>query len=890
MNWKSWTYLSLITLSFSACYPKAALYKPAIEERMLDTVSVTADRVDPNETKDTSIYEPPIYRSSYKRTNDLLHTKLDVRFDWSKQYLIGKATLTLKPLFYTTDKLRLDAKGFDLKKVALLDAEGKLKPLKHVYRTKLVQEKEVPYEIHIQLDKKYTAKEEYKIYIEYVAKPNELPLGGSNAITADKGLYFINPLGDDPYKPQQIWTQGETESSSCWFPTIDRPNERCTQEIAITVKDKFRTLSNGVLEKSQKNTDGSRTDYWLMDKPHTPYLFMMAIGEFATVKDSWNGIELEYIVEKEFEKDAKAIYPYTPEMLTFFSEKLGYKYPWQKYSQVIVRDYVSGAMENTTGVIFGEFMQMDSRALLDNGDLNEAIVAHEMMHHWFGDLVTCESWSNLPLNESFANYSEYLWFEHKHGKDAADYIRKNEMSGYITQAVLYGDQHPLIHFQYDDKEDMFDQHSYNKGGTILHMLRNHIGDEAFFEALKVYLKEHEYTAVEAHDLRLAFEKVTGEDLNWFFNQWFFRAGHPDLTIRTSYDKNKQEVVVNIIQEQAKDKNTTFILPIDIDIHTSSKAQRERVWMDQPKQTFRFKSELPPSWIAVDADRILLAERNYELNKDERVSQYLYGTNYMDRSEALKGLQYQQKGNPEVKKVFTKALKDPFWNIRVIAVDNIMVDEEADIAIIRIIKDLAKNDPRAHVRAAAMDKLGMLNDPKYMEIPKIAIGKKEPSYLVLASALGALISLDKSLATAQQYAKTLENENSTTLRMLIADIYSQGADKSFASFFDTQWKKTDNYASFRFFKLYSNLLINIQDDKFTMEKLEAFKAIALDNQPKTLTWWRYGASNAIYLLYKHSFDQNKKAMEEWTVNTLKEIRSTETDPDLQKLYKKWKLPK
>ncbi len=380
---------------------KDSVVTATIEERDLDELVITAPK-----KKD---YKLPIYNPSYKREHDLLHTALNVWFDWEKQHVNGKATLDLKPYFYPSDKLVLDAKGFDFKKVAMMKPDKSIVDLKYDYDG---------YLITVQLDKKYTSKEQYKIYFEYTAKPNEAPVGGSQAITSDKGLYFINPLGEDPDKPMQIWTQGETESNSKWFPTIDKPNERCTQELTVTVQNKYATLSNGDLKTSKVNDDGTRTDYWVMDKPHAPYLFMLAIGEYAFVKDTWKGKEVGYYVEKDYKDHARAIFPYTVEMLGFFSEKLGYEYPWSKYSQVIVRDYVSGAMENTTGVIYGEFMQGTDRDLIDV-KTNEKIVAHELIHHWFGDLVTCESWANLPLNESFANYGEYLWMEYKPGKDAA---------------------------------------------------------------------------------------------------------------------------------------------------------------------------------------------------------------------------------------------------------------------------------------------------------------------------------------------------------------------------------------------------------------------------------------------------------------------------------------
>jgi len=390
--------------------------------------------------------------------------------------------------------------------------------------------------------------------------------------------------------------------------TIDKPNERCTQEVIVTVADKFETLSNGLKISSKVNGDGTRTDHWKMDMPHAPYLFALVVGEYAVIEDRWKDIDVDYYVEPKYEKDAKAIFPHTVEMLEFFSSKIGLDYPWPKYSQAVVRDYVSGAMENTTAVIFGEFMQDDARALVDNS-FSEQIVAHELFHHWFGDYVTCESWSNLTMNEGFANYSEYLWLEHKHGRYAADYHRFTELQGYL-QSIAYQGAHPLIHFSYKDKEDMFDAHSYNKGGLILHMLRSYVGDDLFFKALNLYLKDNAFEAVEAHDLRLAFEEVTGEDLNWFWNQWYFASGHPKLEVSKTISEGKVYLVVQQTQEGPK-VPSIFQLPIEIDlIKPDGSKQSASIWMDQRAQTFSFEVDFTPIAVVFDADDSLLAEIDY----------------------------------------------------------------------------------------------------------------------------------------------------------------------------------------------------------------------------------------------------------------------------------------
>ena len=292
-------------------------------------------------------YPKSEYHASRTKDFDLLHTKLEVSFDWKKQYLHGIATLTLKPYFYPQNILELDAKGFDIHSIILVAGVQDFEPLQ--------QELQYEYDsliIKILLDKTYTRDETLLVRIDYTAKPNELPEGGSAAILSDKGLYFINPDGKEPNKPRQIWTQGEPESNSCWFPTIDSPNEKMTQEIYITIDTSFTTLSNGSLIYSKINEDGTKTEYWKQDLPHSPYLAMMAIGKFAVVKDHWQNIEVNYYVEPEYARYAKDIFGNTPEMIEFFSNMLGYKYPWDKYSQVVVRDYVSGAMENTTATVF----------------------------------------------------------------------------------------------------------------------------------------------------------------------------------------------------------------------------------------------------------------------------------------------------------------------------------------------------------------------------------------------------------------------------------------------------------------------------------------------------------------------------------------------------------
>jgi aminopeptidase N len=667
------------------------------------------------------------YRAATELITDLVHTKLDIKFDYAKSYAYGKVWLTAKPHFYATNTLQLDAKGMDIQKVALAKGNSNT-PLKFEYDG---------YVLNITLDKTYKGNEPYTVYIEYTAKPNEFKVKGSAAITDAKGLYFINPKGEEKDKPTQIWTQGETEATSVWVPTIDKPNQKTTQEFNMTVPDKYVTLSNGKLTGQKKNNDGTRTDTWKMDQPHAPYLFFMGVGDFAVVKDSYKGKEVSYYVEKEYAPVARKIFGNTPEMMAYFSRITGVDYPWVKYAQIVGRDYVSGAMENTTATLHQESAQQDARELVD-GNGWESTIAHELFHQWFGDYVTTESWSNLTLNESFANYSETLWDEYKYGKDAGDAQNYSDMQGYLGSG---SEKKDLVRFYYGDKEDMFDAVSYNKGGRILHMLRNFVGDSAFFKSLNLYLTTNKYKAAEAHQLRLAFEEVTGRDLNWFFNQWYFSSGHPKLTIDYVYDDNAKKVQVIIKQTQAGDK--VFKLPIAIDIYNGATKKRNQVWVENKVDTFTFSYTSKPDLVNVDGDKILLAEKKDNKTLENYIHQYKYAGNYLDRREAI-DVALRRQDDPKAWELVKTALNDKYFGLRSLALSRVdlkkeNIKKEAE----PIIASIAKNDSKSTVRASAIALLGNYNKPEYKDM--LVKATSDSSYTVAGSALEALEKIDPAAA-------------------------------------------------------------------------------------------------------------------------------------------------
>lgn len=698
-----------------------------------------------------------IYRASDERINDLVHTKLDLKFDYAKKYAYGKAWITLKPHFYTTDSLRLDAKGMDIKKVAMVTGAA-TSPLQFDYSDEM--------NLRIKLGRSFKGGEQYTVYIEYTAKPDELKVKGSSAITDAKGLYFVNPDGKDKDKPIQIWTQGETEASSCWFPTIDRPNQKTTDEITMTVPAKYVTLSNGIMVKSVKNTDGTRSDTWKMDLPHAPYLFMMAIGDFKVVKDTpWKGKEISYYVEPAFEKYAKNIFGNTPEMIDFYSKTLGVDYAWPKYSQVIVRDYVSGAMENTSATLHGEFLNKTDREMLD-GD-QEEVIAHELFHQWFGDLVTCESWSNLTVNESFANFSEVMWAEHKYGQDEGDYINFRDMDGYIQSR---SEKKDLVRFYYVDKEDMFDAVSYNKGGRILYMLRNFLGRDAFYKGLNIYLTNNRFKAGEAHQLRLALEEASGKDLNWFFNQWYFGAGHPKLTIDYSYDDAAKKATV-IVKQTQKDK--IFKMPVAVDIYEAGKKTRQNVWIKSEADTFTFSYNVKPDLINFDGDKMLLCEKKDNKSLENYVFQYKNAPLYLDRREAMEGVKKSQ-ADAAARGVLIAAMKDKYYRVRAGAITRLdLKNDDVKAAATPILQDLAINDPKAMVRIEALTALDKMKDAKNEATFRKALSDK--SYGALGKALTGLNNLKVSDISA--LGAKFENDHKGALTTAIINIAVSNNDVS-----------------------------------------------------------------------------------------------------------------
>lgn len=743
-------YFLLFLIGILSCGTKKEITYVApesdLKEELLDTlvISDVANALD-------SL--PKEYHGTATLRYDILHTKLDLNFDWQRQFVNGKAYLIVSPYFKDIDSLSLDAVGFDIKSIKLLPSGQHL-----IYQND-------GRKLHVKLDRKYSRREKFELFIEYVAKPNENIDKGGNAITSEKGLFFIDPLGIDPDLPTQIWSQGETEFNSAWFPTFDKPNERFSQEILLTVDSKYQTLSNGRLISSTINADGTRTDHWKQDMPHAPYLAMIAVGEFDVKNDTWNKTPLLYMVDKGYGQYANKIFNHTPEMLSFFSEKLNYTYPWDKYGQIVVKEYVSGAMENTGAVIFSDEIQKTDRELIDND--NDQIVAHEMMHHWFGDLVTCEDWSNLTLNEGFANYAEYLWYEHKYGKDRAEFHRLNEMNGYFSQVYGSG-AHPLINYYYEEKDQMFDAHSYNKGGLVLHMLRSYLGDEVFYAGLNKYLIDNALSAVEVDELRIAFEDVAGEDLHWFFDQWYLGVGHPHINVKYTYHSENKALLIETDMSSTPDGFTkNFKLPIEVALYyNDGSVSYHPAIIDENKDRILIENiKADPVTYVLDGKNTLLALINENKTIDQYKAQFKYSHNFLDKIIAFSST---HDGNQDL---IPQALNDEFYLFRSMAIHSIP-DSLAGNYFDKL-NGMALTDPHSQVRGEAFIKLLNVDDFDPKSLCKIILNG-EKAYPVIQVALEVMGQIEPD--GMDEYINKYKNDDSDFLAPTLAGLMTE-ADES-----------------------------------------------------------------------------------------------------------------
>ena len=758
------TSFIIVVLSFS-CQTKKYLTNATPQYLSIDTL------------KSINVTASTKYKGFEPQYFNLIHTSLSVTPIWNLHLLNGTAILTLTPHSYPQDTLILDAKDFKIYQIELVGKKGdSIAVLNYKYDYKTI--KINPYQ-----KAQWLPGDTFNIKIVYTAKPEELIKDGIIPNHDEQGLYFINPDGTDSAVPRELWSQGETEHNSCWFPTIDAPDQKMTQEINITIDTGLTTLSNGTLEYTEQNGNGTKTDHWALDKPHSVYLAMIAVGTFSEIKDKWrDSIPVNYYVEPEYAPYAKLVFGHTPAMIEFYSKLLNYDFPWPKYSQVVVRDFTSGAMENTTAVTMYEPLQHDDRANLDED--GEEIISHELFHHWFGDLVTCKSWANLALNESFAQFAEKLWTEHEYGKEEADIQWKMDLDAYLAEASYK--KGPIIEHYYADPEDLFDKTRYEKGALVLNMLKHYLGDEVFFKALHNYLVSNAYKCVELSDLQKAMEEASGKDLNWFFDEWFNKPGHPILEIRQKYDTANKKLSVFVNQVQKDEKTPVFKIPIELDIFKNDgQIDKHKILLKNDNDTFTYKMDNPPLLVNFDAEKILLCHKSDIKPIRQWYYQYYHGERFLDRYEALKSL---AKNGGVISKdsslrLWESAIHDHSWYIRKTAV-NFLASQDKKIidTLLPEIEQLAQADKNSVVRSSTLAFIQEKEGIKANAINLKALHDSSNYVTAVAIQNVFLNTLNKDSARLVADISVFDHYRSMYVLVSVADIYARYADADKAIFF------------------------------------------------------------------------------------------------------------
>ena len=517
----------------------------------------------------------------------------------------GIASLTLSARMKARQEVTLHAAELDIQQV--------------VVGQRPVAFRQSGQKLFVELPKAAVVGKKFTVHIRYKAKPRA-------------GLYFVLPTKSQPNKPVAVFSQGETHENRYWYPSWDYPNARFTTETYFTTNSEYRVISNGrFLGKSIDKKKKLTTWHHKMGFPHVNYLVSVVIGKFHLFKQQWGGIPvLSYVPLKDKEK-AKRSFENTADMLKFFSEKIGYKYPYAKYAQVVVHDFMFGGMENITATTLTHTTLHDARAHQDVRSDN--LVAHELAHQWFGDLLTCRDWSHLWLNEGFATYFAQLYTEHRFGKQEFTYSRNRSKGWYFWQARAQY-KRPIQTKKYVHADDTFDSHAYPKGAAVLHMIRRRVGDRLWWKSIGYYVRKHAHKVVETSDLRKALEKVTG--LNWepFFDQWIRRKGHPIVSVRWKYNRKNKQVTVTLRQKQ---KEKPFAFDVKVGIANQKTVLVKTFRVNRRKHSFVVPFAKRPYFVELDAKGDLLMQVRSKQSVQAWQVQAQRGTGLQSRGRALKKL-------------------------------------------------------------------------------------------------------------------------------------------------------------------------------------------------------------------------------------------------------------
>ena len=571
-----------------------------------------------------------------ERTFQVAHLRLDITVDDEAKTVSGTATHRLVPINDGLKEVVLDQDSLTIRGVK--DGDGKA-----------LEFETVGEQLRIALPRARKAGDPFEVRIRYDAAPK-------------KGLFFTAPDKAYPNKPRIVWSQGEEMDNRSWYPSYDYPNQKFTTEIVVTVKDKFRAVSNGHLVSEKHDAKRrTRTFHWLQDKPHPNYLVALIVGEWDTKEWDADGVPVQAYVPKGYGKYIDLCFSRVPHMVKFFGRVTGLKFPWDKYAQACVPDFTFGGMENTSLTILYEYCLTDEHAYPDYS--SDSLLSHELAHQWFGDWTTCKSWGHLWLNESFADYFECLWWEDYYGKDEFIVHLEETRGGYYEEAEKEY-MRPIVTHKFVDTEDMLDGHTYNKGCGVLHMLRTVLGDDLWWKGIRHYVKKHGMQNVETPDFRIALEEATGKSLDWFFAEWLLKPGHPEFEVSWSYEEKAKQVEVKIKQiHETKDGVPVFQMPIALELATDDRVWRETVQVEKPEHIFRISAPRRPKMVLFDPDGALVKKLTFKKDKGELVWQASHAKGVWGRMEACEGLG-RFVGDADALEALEKALtRDKFWGVR-----------------------------------------------------------------------------------------------------------------------------------------------------------------------------------------------------------------------------------
>src|SRR5213595_1055687 len=655
---------------------------------------------------------------AYTRSHDydLVHQGIEVRnFDWDSTSLDGRVTTTLVALRPGLDSVILDA-GKRLVVSRLVDARGaSLRSAAHGDTLGLDERQALAF------------RDTLRCVIDYHA-----PLENG------KGLTFIQPEGRE-HRPQQIWSQGEDHDNHFWFQTYDFPNDKMTWELAATVAQQYTVVSNGRLVADRKNPEGTHTVTWRQDRPSATYLVSLIVAPLVRLADTWRGIPVEYYVYRADSSRARRLFGVTPDMIDVYSRLTGVRYPWAKYAQTTVADFFGG-MENVSATTLIDRLP-DERAYLDRPWYQWILIPHELAHQWFGDYVTLENWANMWLNEGFAEFLPGQYWRVKLGPHPEDDYYLDEYHQYLQ--IDQRRRMPLA--------ALGSNNVYPKGALVLRMLLRYLGSERFWASLHLYLDRHALGNATSDDLRQAVLDATGENLDWFWSQWVYDAGHPRFVVTAAYDTTARKLTLTVKQTQtdsAKADSTglafetpkVFRMPVTVRVGTTGGDVVRRAELAAREQTI----EVPglasaPTMVVFDDGNTILKELTFDQPTTWLATQLKRDPDLWNRQWAIEQLAHRPADAAAVAALAEAATRADYFRTRAGAVEALAGLPAASAAAAL---EAALRDTAAQVRRAGMTALGQLGGARTAELAR-ATFHTDPSYEVRAAALTALVRADST---------------------------------------------------------------------------------------------------------------------------------------------------